>query len=182
LNALLPGRYACVHVGASTPSRRWPLDRFVEVARHLVARGLSVVVTGTRDEVELTRAVARDVPGHVVDVAGRTDLGMLGVLFQRARLLVSNDTGVSHLADALRLPSVVISTGDNPCRWAPRDRALHRVLCRPWVVTTGEVVAQVEDLLGSSIDERGPVPAHPGPSVAFGGTPGLHFTAEALRP
>ena len=59
---------------------------------------------------------------EALDLAGRTTLGTLAAILERARMLVCNDTGVSHLADALSVPSVVISTGDNPERWAPVDR------------------------------------------------------------
>jgi ADP-heptose:LPS heptosyltransferase len=64
-----------------------------------------------------------------------------------ARVLVCNDTGVSHLADALKVPSVVISTGKNPERWAPIDRRLHRVLCKDPGVSVEEVVGASFDLL-----------------------------------
>jgi len=71
-----------------------------------------------------------------LDLAGRTTLGGLAALIARARLLVSNDTGVSHIAAAMRTPSVIVACGSDPRRWAPLDCELHRVLahdvkCRP---------------------------------------------------
>ena len=144
---LPPGGYACVHPGAGAPERRWPPERFAAVADALAARGLRVVLTGTREEARLTAAAARAMWAPALDLAGRTDLGALGVLLRDARLLVCNDTGVSHLAAALRTPSVVISTGDNPKRWAPADARLHRVLCRDAGVTVDDVLAQADQLL-----------------------------------
>ncbi len=141
---LQPGRYVCVHVGASTPDRRWPLENFTTVAAWLAARGHRIVLTGTGAEASLTGSVAGQLPESAVDLAGRTDLGSLAALYSKAALLVCNDTGVSHLADALRLPSVIISTGNNPERWAPRDRERHQVLCRATGVLPGEVIHRVE--------------------------------------
>jgi ornithine decarboxylase len=112
------------------------------VARKLAGQGLRVVLTGTAAETDLTRAVAAELGDGCLDLAGRTDLGALAALLAGCRLLVCNDTGVSHLADALRAPSVVVSTGDNPARWAPVDGRLHRVLCHPAGVRTEEVIAE----------------------------------------
>lgn len=144
---LEPGTYACIHPGASVADRRWPPERFAAVAATLVRRGLRVVITGGAGEEALARAVARDLPGKCIDLTGRTDLGTLGALLSSSRLLVCNDTGVSHLAAALRVPSVVISTGNNPERWAPADDQLHRVLCRDSGVETGEAIDAVETRL-----------------------------------
>lgn len=146
---LVPGGYACIHPGASVPPRRWPPGRFAAVGQALADRGLRIVLTGTAAEAGLTRAVAAELACPCVDLAGRTSLGALAVLLSRARLLVCNDTGVSHLAAALRLPSVVISTGDNPARWSPIDRALHHVLCRDQVVDPREVLDHADELLGA---------------------------------
>jgi ADP-heptose:LPS heptosyltransferase len=139
--------FVCVHPGASVPERRWPTERFAAVADALAARGLAVVLTGSAEESELTREVAGGMEASAVDLSGETSLGVLAALVQASRLLVCNDTGVSHVADGLRAPSVVISTGDNPARWAPIDRRLHRVVCRASGVTPVEVVAEADSLL-----------------------------------
>jgi ADP-heptose:LPS heptosyltransferase len=143
----VPGEYVCIHPGASVRERRWSVSRFAALARALHVRGLRVVLTGTSSEGALAHAVTEEAAVPILDLVGRTDLGALGVLLARARLLVCNDTGVSHVAAGLRTPSVVISTGDNPARWAPIDSRLHRVLCRDSGVGAEEVIAESDDLL-----------------------------------
>lgn len=125
---LAPGAYICVHPGASIARRRWAPERFAAVADALAERGLRVVLTGSEPERPLTRAVAGAMRHRAIDIAGRTSLGALAVLLSRARLLLCNDTGVSHLAAALRVPSVIIFIATEPDRWAPLDRGRHRVV------------------------------------------------------
>jgi ADP-heptose:LPS heptosyltransferase len=144
---LSTGRYVCVHVGASVPERCWPLACFVEVAQAFAGKDLQVVLTGTSLETGMTREVCKATGAAALDLAGQTDLGALGALLAGARLLVCNDTGVSHLAAALRVPSVVIATGDNPSRWAPIDQDRHRVVCRPEGVAPASVLRHADDLL-----------------------------------
>ena len=125
------GEYACVHPGARLESRRWPPERFAAVGDGLAREGLGVVLTGSDAEADVTEAVAARMEVPATDVAGKTTLGGLAALLSRARLLVSNDTGVSHLAAALRVPSVVVVTTSDPDRWAPLDRDRHRVVFLP---------------------------------------------------
>jgi ADP-heptose:LPS heptosyltransferase len=134
--ALALSNYVCLHPGSQLPSRRWPPERFALIGDMLAARGWTVVLTGSAGEAPLTAAVAGAMDAQAVDLAGKTSLGGLGALIARARLVVCNDTGVSHIAAALRTPSVVVCSGADPQRWAPLDRELHRVLhhdvpCRP---------------------------------------------------
>ncbi|MGV3741006.1 MAG: glycosyltransferase family 9 protein [Burkholderiaceae bacterium] len=135
-NLPAPGSYACIHPGSRLPSRRWPPERFAEIADRLALAGLKIVLTGASSEASLARAVKRAMRMPALDLTGKTELGALAALISDARLLVCNDTGVSHIATALTTPSIVISSGADVARWAPLDRERHRVLhhhieCRP---------------------------------------------------
>lgn len=128
--------YACIHAGAQLASRRWPAPRFAAVADALARRGLLPVLTGSAGEAALVRNVATQMRERALDLCGRTSLWTLGALVERARLVVCNDTGVSHVAAALGTPSVVVSSGAEAPRWAPLDRRRHAMLwqdlpCRP---------------------------------------------------
>lgn len=134
--ALRLDEYAVLHVGSQLPSRRWPPERFAKVGDELAAEGLQIVLTGSASESRILENVKRAMREPAIDLAGRTTLGTLGAVIAGARVLVCNDTGVSHIAAATRTPSVVVACGSDPKRWAPLDRELHRVLyheaaCRP---------------------------------------------------
>jgi ADP-heptose:LPS heptosyltransferase len=134
--ALRLGDYAVLHAGSQLPSRRWPAERFAEVGDELAAEGLQIVLTGTPGERNLIERIRQRMREPAVDLAGRTTLGSLAAVIAKAKLLVCNDTGVSHIAAATGTPSVVVACGSDPKRWAPLDRELHRVLshevaCRP---------------------------------------------------
>ena len=121
---------AIVHPGTKDPARRWPMGRFAEVARQLARAGHDVVVTGSPAEAWRARKVA-ELAGLPADraLAGRTDVGELAALVAHARLVVSGDTGIAHLATGYRTPSVVLFGPTPPARWGPLiDRDRHRVL------------------------------------------------------
>jgi len=126
------GPYAIVHPGAQLPSRRWAPDRFAAVADVLAGRGLQVVLTGSPDEAPLAQAVCAAMRQPAANLCGRTpSVWTLGALVERATLVLANDTGISHVAAALRTPSVIVASGSDVARWAPLDAARHRVLWQP---------------------------------------------------
>jgi len=126
-SGLAGGRYALVHPGATSPSRRWPAERFAAVADALAAAGLHVAVTGVAGEEAIAAEVVTAARSDVVDLTGRTGLGGFAALLRGAAVLVANDTGSAHLAAAVGTRSVVIFLAGDPVRWAAPDRRRHRV-------------------------------------------------------
>ncbi len=151
-----------VHPGAAYAGRRWPPERFAAVARHLAAQGHDVRITGGPAEVDLAAEVARNAGlGEAAVLAGRTSALELAAVIAAARIVVSGDTGVAHLASAYRRPSVVLFGPVSPVLWGPPPRAQHVVLWHgdgtgnPWgseldpalaKITVDEVVTAVDRL------------------------------------
>jgi hypothetical protein len=122
--AVLPGA-TVLHPGAAAGSRRWPVERWTAVAQALAADGHRVVVTGTPVEQPLVDAVARPAGA---ESATSLDVDELFGLVAAARLVVSGDTGVAHVASAFGTPSVVLFGPVSPARWGPPALSRHRAL------------------------------------------------------
>jgi ADP-heptose:LPS heptosyltransferase len=143
-----------LHPGAASPARRWPPERFAEVARAELAAGRRVHVTGGPSEVELANEVAAlaGLPASAV-LAGREGVLGLARMVAAAARVVCGDTGVAHLATALRTPSVVLFGPVSPALWGPPpDRPWHRAL---WAGTSGDPHGQLPDpgLLAIGVDQ-----------------------------
>jgi ADP-heptose:LPS heptosyltransferase len=120
---------AVVHVGAFYGSRRWPVERFADVARALRADGAEVVFTGSSAERDRASEVARlaGFPDERV-LAGRLELDEFAAVVSAAGLVISADTGAAHLASAYRTPSVVLFGPAPPEEWGPPANGPHITL------------------------------------------------------
>jgi ADP-heptose:LPS heptosyltransferase len=155
-----------MHVGAKSPSRRWPPDRFAVVANSLIERfGAHIVLTGSAEDGNLACAVRAFMTRSPLDMTGKTSLGGLAALLERASLFIGNDSGPAHLAEAVGTPSVTIFGPTDPGRWASLDQQAHRVVreavqCSPCAytdcpidhrclrrITPDEVLGQAYDVL-----------------------------------
>lgn len=147
---LEPGRYVCLHVGASKTDHCWSPHCFAVVADELACLGLQVVFTGTAAEQERVETVRQSMRYDAFNLCGRTTVGTLAALFSGACLLISNDTGVAHLATALHTASVVLfMNAAAATSWSPFDRPHHRVIkeVRPDMFTVTTVLEQAYELL-----------------------------------
>jgi ADP-heptose:LPS heptosyltransferase len=123
----VPHDVTIIHPGAKSPSRRWPADRYAAVARHFRSAGHHVLITGSAAEHDLRVRVAESA-GLDPPAVPRTGLAELAALVAHARLVISGDTGVAHLATAYRTPSVTLFGPMSPARWGPPDRPYHRAI------------------------------------------------------
>ena len=151
LRAVLGGRpqsLAVVHPGASRSDRCWSASAFAAIADHLAQRVDRIILTGSAGESGIVAGVAAAMSARPIDLAGRTSVGALGALLAAARIVVSNDTGVAHLAGAVDTPSVTVFARSDRRRWAVRG-ACHRGVhgSRGGWPGAEQVVACVDDVL-----------------------------------
>lgn len=145
---LLPRAYICLHPGARDERRRWPADLFARVGDALQRiHGLPVVVTGSAAEYDLAQQVVEQMQTPALNAAAPISVGAMAVLLNAARLLICNDSGVSHIAAGLGLPSVVIFRASDVQRWGPLDQELHRRVLDPEGLRFGAVLDQATQLL-----------------------------------
>ncbi len=98
--------YAVLHVGAGSPLRYWPAERWRALAAHLAGRGLQVVWSAGPGEEALVESIDPDRRHR--SLAGKLDLAQLWHLLAGAALLVVPDTGVAHLAKLTATPTVCL--------------------------------------------------------------------------
>ncbi|GGF26225.1 hypothetical protein GCM10011611_35360 [Aliidongia dinghuensis] len=148
---LVDRRFALLIPGSSPghPGKRWPAERYGELARALMERGLLPVVLGGKGERGLAETIAARAPA-ALDLTGRTELADLVALARATTVTIGNDTGVSHIAAAGGRPLVVLFSGESePSRCAPRGNAvtvLRRVPLTDMAVAP--VLAAVENTVG----------------------------------
>lgn len=124
----LSANYACLHAGAQIKERQWAPNNFAAIGDYLADKGFQVILTGTAGEKVITDKVKKMMHYPALDLAGKTDLGQIGLLIQNSKILISNDTGVVHIADALKTPSFAVSFLKDPSIWASSDMTLHKVI------------------------------------------------------
>lgn len=116
------------------PLRRWPPDRYVEVARQLIAEGHRVAIIGDASD-EWVRDQFSGVP--VIDLIGKLDLLQTLKLLTRSRVLLAHDTGPLHFARLVRTPIVALFGPTIPRQaigYSPDVTALwggEHLACRP---------------------------------------------------
>jgi heptosyltransferase-1 len=158
--------FAILNPGAGWGAKRWPAERYGQVAKELAKDGLCSLVNYGPGEEEL--AVAVEAAGEGTARKISCSVSELIALTRRARLLIGGDTGPMHLAAALKIPVVAIFGPTNPARNGPfgtqsivlrsasslTDHTRHREpehgLLR---ITVGEVIAATRKLLQSPIEE-----------------------------
>ena len=129
------GPLVVITPGARWPSKLWPSKRFAAVADALVATvGARVVIAGAEGDRERARRVRSHMNREATNLAGETSLKELVALVAEADLLVTNDSGPMHVADALGTPLVAVFGPTDPARTGPyrqRDGVLRADDCTP---------------------------------------------------
>ena len=102
------------------PAKRWPAAHFATLARQLA---LPVLLLGSGKDAEVCAEIASAVnahkTGHCVDLAGKTSLDQAIALIASAKAMVSNDSGLMHVAAAFGVPQVAVFGSSSPLHTPP---------------------------------------------------------------
>ena len=117
-----------LHPGATDPRRRWPVARFAELAAACAADGCQVVVVGDDSETQLAEQILELAePASVISLAGVLNMSGLVAVLSRSAVVVGNDSGPRHLAQALGIPTVGIFWAGNVINAGALGRSIHRI-------------------------------------------------------
>lgn len=95
------------------PAKRWPEPFFKDLAKRLNQEGFKVFIIGGPQEEKMGSFIAEGL-NHTHNLCGKTELSLLAGLLTHAKLLISNDSGLMHLAAALRIPQIAIFGSTDP--------------------------------------------------------------------
>lgn len=158
-----------IHPGARTPNRRWPLERYAEVGRALIARaGASVLLIGAQAELSMLRDLRDKLNGQAV--LSQPEIGSLKELtaiLEHCQLYIGVSSGPSHLAASVGVATVLLFGPELRNQWQPlgnRSHIIQHVLpccpCRqvdcPDIenncimrITADEVIEAALDIIGT---------------------------------
>jgi heptosyltransferase III len=112
-------RLIALHPGAGSKAKRWPMARFVGLARRLLQERNKLLIIEGPAESGLAAQMAEELSSNAVIQAESLPLNILAAIMAWSSLFVGNDSGIAHLAAALGIPSAVIFGPTLPGHWAP---------------------------------------------------------------
>jgi len=117
-----------IHPGSGSKRKVWPLERFLTLAQTLQNSLCSriLIILGPAEGLEVERVFEGMDPHALIQVKGLSLLQIASVM-EGCRLFIGNDSGISHMASALGLPTIAIFGPTDPKVWSPRGE-------RVWVV------------------------------------------------
>jgi predicted lipopolysaccharide heptosyltransferase III len=122
--------FAVIHPAAAFATKQWSAEKFGLVAEDLRNRGLPVIAITTPNE----KSIIDEMNKHTAaPVQAFVDLSLpeITALLSRTRVFIGNDSGIAHIAAAVKTPSVVIFGSSNTAHW------------RPWTPTLSSFAAEV---------------------------------------
>jgi heptosyltransferase I len=147
----VPTEYAVLVPGARWKTKKWPPEKFGELASRLPVQS---VVVGSKADKDIADLIVSLSAGKAVSLAGKTSLPELIAVMRRAKFVISNDSGPMHIAAALGIPVLAIFGPTDPRRTGPYGKG-HTIItaeepCAPCFKKTCEDVKCLE---GLSVDK-----------------------------
>ncbi len=114
-------RLVAVCPGSKMPAKRWPLERFSELGKKLLAdKTVRLVVIGDKNDLLIANALVREWGERCINCAGSTTIFESAAVLSNCELYIGNDTGAMHLASLVGVPCIALfSARDTVGKWHP---------------------------------------------------------------
>jgi heptosyltransferase-3 len=132
-----------LHPAAAFTSKQWPAEKFAQAADHFSSQGFSVVAVAAQNEETILRQLRESSVSGVHTFADLT-LPEITALAARTHLFIGNDSGIAHIAAAVKTPSVVIFGPSNITHWRPFTDAPNAVVDSPAGIEKVDVAEVLE--------------------------------------
>jgi lipopolysaccharide heptosyltransferase II len=130
--------WICIHPGSGTQVKQWNMEKWASVADTLSEQlEAKIILTGGDKEMPLVQQIAAGMTQSPIIMAGDTQVGQLGALFARAKVVLGSDSGPLHLAAAVGTPTVALYGPANPAEfgtWGTPNKHIiltSDIACRP---------------------------------------------------
>lgn len=123
MNGFGGGKFIAIHPGSGSGKKNWPLENWAELGRQLAGKEIQahlLLVGGEADQPQVD-ALQRAWRGAPVAVARDLSLPHLAAVLERCSLFLGHDSGISHLAAAVRVPCLLLFGPTDPQIWAPAN-------------------------------------------------------------
>ena len=118
--------------GSMAASRRWPVERFAALAKHIAhTTGLSGLVVGGTAEIAVAKQLCQDPVRQLTDFVARGPVAAYWQVFRQAQFTVSNDSGLAHVAALCGSPVYIVWGAGDPGKTKPLGPGPVRILHYP---------------------------------------------------
>ena len=119
------------NIGSAVPTKRWPPERFAEVADIFAAKGYKAVFFGGPMDEEMVAEATGYMQTRPIIATGRFAIGGLAAAMRRCRLIITNDSGPMHVAISQKVPIVAMYGPSNPKLYGPYTKEALIVTAQP---------------------------------------------------
>ena len=150
LASLSSKRLIALGPGCGGPEKVWPADRFAAVCRELDQQFEAVVLLGGNGDQQYCSAVAAELQQDFVNLCGKTSITEAAAVIEKAGLFIGNDSGLGHLASAVKTPTATLFGVGYPKRYRPwQTRSVYLLGKEKEVqnITVEEVVKAINGML-----------------------------------
>lgn len=121
--------FVVLNPGGNWSLKRWPKESFAKLAQQLISRFQAKVgICGSLADVEISRYMKKVCQDHIYCLFGKTTLGQLAAVFQKASLVISADSGPMHIASGVGTKVIALFGPTHPEVTGPRGQSSDIIL------------------------------------------------------